>query len=584
MKGERRKDFLYNLLIRFPYSVLPFSVNNLKNMEISANKTLIDYFYHWEATTPEKVYLRQPFGDTFRDFTWHEAGRQARTIAAYLKSLNLPEKSNIALISKNCAEWIITDVAIMMAGHISVPLYPTLTDEQINQVLGHSGCKVAFIGKLDDWKGMKKGIPADVKCVSFPTYNPDPDHVQWESIMASHEPMQENFKANLNDLFTIIYTSGTTGNPKGVMMQYKAMASGIANTKHITKLELPNSRFFSYLPLCHIAERNIVEAASLTAGGTIYFAETLESFAKNLAVASPTHFLAVPRIWTKFQLGILGKMPQKKLDLFLKLPILSGIVKKKIRTGLGLNDAQVILTGAAPMPASLIVWFRKLGIHIQEAYGMTENLGAVCMMPKDNPKDGTVGKIYPGMEVKIDPTNGEILTRAEWNMVGYYKEPKMTAETIDSDGWIHTGDVGELDSDGYLKITGRVKEMYKTSKGEYVAPAQIEFGFADNNLIEQVCVVGQSLPQPIALVVLSDLGKATDKGAVTESLGTTLSGLNPRLKSYERVHRVVVMRDAWTVDNNKLTPTMKIKRNVVEKEFAPKFEPWYEEKDTIVWE
>lgn len=553
-------------------------------MEISADKTLLDYFYHWEATTPDKVYLRQPFGDTFRDFTWHEAGRQARSIATYLKSLNLPEKSNIALISKNCAEWIITDIAIMMSGHISVPLYPTLTDEQINQVLLHSGCKVAFIGKLDDWKGMKKGIPSDVKCISFPTYNPDPEHIQWESIMANHKPMQENFKANLEDLFTIIYTSGTTGNPKGVMMPYKAMAEGIYSTRHITKLNLPNARFFSYLPLCHIAERNIVEAVSLTTGGTIYFAESLDTFAKNLAVASPTHFLAVPRIWTKFQLGILSKIPQKKLDFFLKMPILSGIIKKKIRTGLGLNDAQLILTGAAPMPTSLIVWFRKLGIYIQEAYGMTENLGAVCMMPKEAPKDGTVGKIYPGMEVKIDPTNGEILTRSSWNMVGYYKEPQMTAETIDADGWLHTGDVGELDSEGYLKITGRVKEMYKTSKGEYVAPAQIEFGFADNNFIEQVCVVGQSLPQPIALVVLSELGKATEKDAVIESLSSTLSGLNPRLKSYERVHRIVVMREPWTVDNNKLTPTMKIKRNVVEKEFAPKFEPWYEEKDTIIWE
>lgn len=553
-------------------------------MEFSPNKSLVDYFYHWEATTPDKVYLRQPFGDSFRDFTWKEAGRQARTIAAYLKSLDLPEKSNIALISKNCAEWIISDIAIMIAGHISVPLYATLTDAQINQVLTHSGCKVAFIGKLDDWAGMKPGIPKDVKCISFPTYNPDPEHEQWESILAKYEPMKENFKANLDDLFTIIYTSGTTGNPKGVMMQYKAMATGIYSTREVAKLNMPDTRFFSYLPLCHIAERNIVEAASLTTGGTIYFAETLDTFAKNLAVASPTHFLAVPRIWTKFQLGILSKMSQKKLDLFLKLPILSGIVKKKIKKGLGLSDAKLILTGAAPMPANLIKWFRKLDINIQEAYGMTENLGAVCMMPLEKVKDGTVGKLYPKMEVKIAESNGEILTRSEWNMVGYYKEPQMTAETIDADGWIHTGDVGELDSEGYLKITGRVKEMYKTSKGEYVAPAQIEFGFADNNLIEQVCVVGQSLPQPIALVVLSDLGKSLDREVVTQSLASTLSELNPKLKSYERVQRVVVMRDPWTVDNNKLTPTMKIKRNVVEKEYADNFEPWYEKSETVIWD
>lgn len=553
-------------------------------MEFSPNKTLLDYFYHWEKTTPEKIYLKQPFGETFRDFTWKEAGRQARSMAAYLKSLNLPEKSNIGLVSKNCAEWIIADIAIMMAGHVSVPFYATLTDAQINQVLTHSGCEILFVGKLDDWEGMKKGIPVGVKCISFPTYNPDPDHVQWESIMARFEPMLENTKPKLDDLFTIIYTSGTTGNPKGVMMPYKAMAEGIYSTRFVAKLDMPNTRFFSYLPLCHIAERNIVEAASLTTGGTIYFAESLDTFAKNLAVAQPTHFLAVPRIWTKFQLGILAKMPEKKLNRLLSLPLIGTLVKNKIKKSLGLSKAVLVLTGAAPMPTSLIQWFRKLGIVIQEAYGMTENLGAVSMMPKDQIKDGTIGKIYPGMEVKIEASNGEICTRSAWNMIGYFKEPQMTAETIDADGWIHTGDVGELDADGFLKITGRVKEMYKTSKGEYVAPAQIEFGFADNNLIEQICVAGQSLPQPIALVVLSELGRTLDKDSVNVSLESTLKDLNPKLKSYERVHRIVVVKDAWTVDNNRLTPTMKIKRGVIEKDFAPNLEPWYEKDEVIIWE
>ena len=553
-------------------------------MEISPDKTLLEYFYHWEKTTPEKTFLRQPFGDDFRDFTWKETGRQVRSLAAYLQSLNLPAKSNIGLVSKNCAEWIITDLAIMLSGHISVPFYATLTAEQLNQVLVHSGCPVLFVGKLDDWKGMKSGIPSGVKCISFPTYNADPQHEQWEQILAKHEPLKSDFKPNLADLFTIIYTSGTTGNPKGVMLSYSAMSNGIYESRNFSKLYLKDTRFLSYLPLCHIAERNIVEAASLTTGGTVYFAETLESFAKNLAIAQPTHFLAVPRIWTKFQMGIFGKMSQKKLDLFLKIPILNNIVKKKIRKGLGLDSAEVILTGAAPMPASLIKWFRKLGIIIQEAYGMTENLGAVCMMPKDAIKDGFVGKLYPGMEVKITPENGEILTRSKWNMMGYYREPALTAETIDADNWLHTGDVGELDSENYLKITGRVKEMYKTSKGEYVAPAQIEFGFADNNFIEQICVVGDNLPQPIALIVLSDLGKSSDKQAIRESLEATLKALNPRLKPHEKVQKLVILREPWTVDNNKMTPTLKIKRNIIEKEFVAKLEKWYDKAEVVIWE
>lgn len=546
--------------------------------------TFVDNLYHWEKERPHQVYLRQPFGDSFRDYTWKEVGNQVRRVSAYLRSLNLPPQSNIGLVSKNCAEWIVADLAIMMTGHVSVPFYATLTADQLQQVLTHSGCSVLFVGKLDDWSGMKKGVSSAIKCISFPAYNPDPEHIQWNDILANHAPISDNPTPQPEELFSIIYTSGTTGNPKGVMVTHRAVSEAVGRTKHILRYDVANPRFFSYLPLCHIAERNIVEATSLGTGGTVYFAESLDTFAKNLAAASPTHFLAVPRIWTKFQLGILAKMPQKKLDMLLKIPILSGIVKKKIRQGLGLNEAQLVLTGAAPMPISLIRWFRRLGITIQEAYGMTENLGAVCMMPHDNPKDGSVGKIYPGMEVVIAEGTGEILTRSPWNMLGYYREPSLTADTIDSDGWIHTGDVGEVDEDGYLKITGRVKEMYKTSKGEYVAPSQIEFGFADNKMIEQICVVGQNLPQPIALVVLSEMAQKFDRDTINQSLNSTLSDLNPRLKTYERVQKIVIIKGTWTVDNNMLTPTMKTKRNVIEKNYAPMMEPWYENKESIIWE
>ncbi|RYU96551.1 AMP-binding protein [Emticicia agri] len=553
-------------------------------MKLSPDKTLLEYFYYREKNQPDNIYLRQPLGDTYKDFSWKEVGQQARKIATYLKSLNLPPKSNIALVSKNCAEWLIADFGILMSGHVSVPFYATLTAEQLNQVMVHSGCQVIFVGKLDEVENIEKGIPKDVTRISFPTYNPQPAHVQWEEIMAHHAPQAEDYLPKMDDLFSIIYTSGTTGNPKGVMLTFKAVASGVYSTREHAKLDYPNARFFSYLPLSHIAERNVIESGATIAGATVYFAETLESFAKNLATAKPTHFLAVPRIWTKFQLGILSKLPQNKLEFLLKIPVISSLIKTKIRKGLGLNNTAIILTAAAPMPIPLIEWFRKLGIVIQEAYGMTENLGAVSMMPREKIKDSTVGKVYPGMEIKLMPDTHEICTRSDWNMIGYYKEPQMTAETIDSEGWIHTGDVGELDEEGYLKITGRVKEMYKTSKGEYVAPAQIEVGFASNSFIEQICVAGNNLPQPIALVVLSDFARTTARQKVNESLEATLKGLNPTLKPYEKVQRIVILKDTWTVDNNKLTPTMKIKRGNIEKEFAAQLEPWYNKKETVVWE
>ncbi|WP_341225668.1 AMP-binding protein [uncultured Arcticibacterium sp.] len=553
-------------------------------MEISNKKTFLDYLYHWEKTKPKEVYLKQPFGDTYRDLTWAEAADQVRRMANFLKSQKLPEKSNIGLVSKNCAEWILTDLAIMMAGHISVPFYPTLTGDQINHVITHSGCQILFVGKIDKYQELKPGIPEGITCISFPAYNPDKAHLQWNDILKTNDPLEVNFYPDLDDIFTIIYTSGTTGNPKGVMMPYRSMSEGIYNTRHLTKLNIDACRFFSYLPLSHIAERNVVEAGSIFSGGTVYFAESLATFAENLRVASPTHFLAVPRIWTKFQLGILAKMPQKNLNVLLKIPVVKNIIKKKITAGLGLTDAVLILTGAAPMPITLIKWFRNLGITIQEVYGMSENLGAVCMMPIDNIKDGSVGKVFPKMEVKIDPDNGEILTRSPWNMYGYFKEPEMTDNTIDKEGFIHTGDVGELDAEGFLKITGRVKEMYKTSKGEYVAPAQIELGFADNEMIEQICVVGQLLPQPIALVNLSPIGLQESRESVTAALAKNLEELNPKLKSYEKIRKMVVLSEAWSEENNCLTPTLKIKRIVIENKFDNHFQAWYDHPNTIVWE
>jgi len=552
-------------------------------------KLLIEYFYDWEKNTPNNVFLRQPNEGKWIPYTWKQVGEEARRMATALKSMGFPAKSNIGIVSKNTAHWIISDLAIMLAGHISVPFYPTLQAPQLNEVLVHSGCKALFVGKLDDWNSMKDGIPSDVKVIKFPHVSggvpvSGNGFLEWNDVINAHTTLQENFVPELDDIATIIYTSGTTGTPKGVVHTFRTQIAPLHAAASIFKLA-PNSDgvFFSYLPLCHIAERAIVEGASLYSGGTVSFAETLDTFAANLADTQPTHFLAVPRIWTKFQLGILQKMSQSKLDTFLKIPILSGIVKKKIKKSLGLSRCRLILTGAAPMPASLIEWFGKLGINIQEAYGMTENGGCCTLMRADNKKSGTVGQAYPGIEMKIEPETGEVLMRGGCVMTGYYKEEEKTAEVL-KDGWLHTGDMGEIDNQGFLKITGRVKDAFKSAKGEYIVPAPIEFGFAKNNFVEQICVAGRGLPQPIALVVLSELGLKAAKSEVNASLQATLQEMNPKLVNYERVEKVIVVKEAWGVENNVLTPTLKVKRNVIEAKYGAAMEGWYNQPDMVIWE
>ena len=553
---------------------------------IKVFKTPVENFFHWENLTPENIYLSQPLGDENKQYSFKEVGNQARRMASALKAMNFPPQSHIGIVSKNCAHWIMSDLAIMMAGHISVPFYSTLVADQINQVLVHSECKVLFVGKLDSWKTMKDGIPPSVKCIAFPSFYdgcPASEMDGWDAIISGHEPLQENIEPKPDDLFTIIYTSGTTGVPKGVMLTNTSAVEALNYTQYEIQLHTENARFFSYLPLCHIAERNIVESASMATGGIVFFADTLESFQKNLQEAMPTHFLAVPRIWTKFQQGILSKMTQGKLDLLLKIPFIKAVIKGKIQKGLGLADAKVILTGAAPMPPSLLDWYKKLGITIREAYGMSENVGAHTMMPADAVKSGTVGKPYPKVETRIHPETGEIQMKAPWNTVGYYKEPILT-EALLQDGWLCTGDMGEVDSNGYLKITGRVKDMFKSAKGEYIVPSPIENMLAVNPIFEQVCVAGAGLPQPIVLIVLSDMGKNMERQALIESIDTTVKRVNPSFKNYEAIKQAIVVKGGWTVENNMLTPTMKIKRNVVEANYKNQMENWSELSESVIFE
>lgn len=541
----------------------------------------LEYFLHWEKNIPDQTFLRQPFGDTWKTRTWAEAGNEIRRVAGYLESLALPSKSHIAILSKNCSEWMMADLAIMMAGHVSIPLYATLSAEGVQYTLDHSESKAIFVGKLDDYETQKKGIPAEVTKISISTYGIS-DGVTWEEIIANQAPIKALAVLKPEDLLTIIYTSGTTGQSKGVM---HAMGSFDATIKMAhQEVGFPQrTRLFSYLPLSHIAERLGIEFMGLYMGDEFSFPESLESFPRNLADTQPGHFFAVPRIWAKFQEKILEKMPQKKLDLYFSIPIVSSIIKNIIKKKLGLANAKLCFSGAAPLSISILEWYDKLGITIYQVYGMTEDCVYAHFNRRNANKFGTVGKPIPGLKVKI-AEGEEIRVKHDYLMLGYYKEPEKTAAMFDEEGYLKTGDTGEIDGDGFLSIVGRVKDQFKTDKGKYISPTPIELGLSQNTDIEQVCVVGMGVPQPIALTVLSANGKAKSKEALIESLSNTINKVNEQLESHEQVEKAVIMKTDWTMENELLTPSMKLKRNAIEKIHLPNYPKWFHQEGKVVWE
>jgi long-subunit acyl-CoA synthetase (AMP-forming) len=552
------------------------------------SKNLLECVYYWEKNTPDRMYLTQPMGGgdaNIRTWSWKEAVDEARRMAAYLKSLDLPDRSHIALCSKNCAYWVIADLAIWMAGHVSIPVFPILTVDIVQHTLEHSESRLLFVGKLDPvWDEMKKGVPADLPMIAFPLA-PENDHTQWDEIITKHEPLAEPVERTQEETATIIYTSGSTGQPKGAMMSFSAMHKSARGICEYLKTRA-DDRMLSYLPLAHAFERFIVESTSLYAGFPLYFAESLDTFLQDLQRARPTLFISVPRLWLKFQLGVFQKVPPKKLNRLLKIPILSGIVKKKILTQLGLNHVRFAGSASAPIPKEIIEWYRNLGLELLEGYGMTENMAySHCTKPGEV-RPGYVGPPYPDVQQRISE-DGEILVKSPGIMTGYYKMPEKTAEEFTEDGFYKTGDMGEVDEKGRLKITGRLKELFKTSKGKYVAPVPIENLLANHPRVEACCVTGVGHPQPYGVVMLSeDSRRSLEQAgpAIESELAEHLSSINAVLPHHERLAFLVLVKDEWLPENGFLTPTMKLKRSRIEETYSPLADGWFAKNKPIVWQ
>lgn len=508
----------------------------------------------WNASRfPDRRFLDEPHAEAGNiRFTHGEVFNEAKAFASGLVALGIQPGDKVAIIGKNSAHWLIADYGCALAGAVSVPMYPTIDGETAQKILEHSESKVLVIGKLDDASVYIQHCPAGVQRVFIPYMQPDASGLTWEALKAKGRPDFEPISMDPEVLMTIIYTSGTTGMPKGVMHNFANFQAAFRMILEQFNF-LHQEVFISYLPLSHVAERMIISAAGVYLTGRIHFVQALDTFALNLEAAQPTVFMAVPRIWEKFGETINAKIPAA----FLR-QLLAPILRKK----LGLSRARLVLSGAAPIRASLLEDFSKMGIAIQEVYGMTENLGISTVNFRGKVKIGTVGQAFSGVEVFLGEGD-EVLVKGPTCTQGYYKEPEKTAELY-AGGALHTGDCGAIDSEGYLTITGRIKDIFKTSKGKYVAPAPIENRLMASEHMAQVCVVGWDLAQPVALAVFTEDARKLPEAEVLKATEDLLRQVNQALPSHEKMDKVFWVHEDWSVENGFLTPTLKIKRNVVE--------------------
>jgi len=544
--------------------------------------------WRWERERAQQIFLTQPTdGGAVRDYSWAQAVGEARRIAAFLQAQGYPPGACIAIMSKNCAHWIMADLAIWMAGYVSVPLYPTLTAASVRQVLEHSEARAIFAGKLDAWEPMLAGIPENLLRIAFPSSPPN-SYASWDDIVARTSPLGGQPVRPAGDLATIIYTSGTTGSPKGVthsfatlgwMGNLAAQANGVA----------AEDRVLSYLPLSHAAERSAVEMPAIRSGMHLYFSESLETFLTDLRRARPTIFISVPRLWVKFQQGVSSRLPERKLRRLLRIPVVGDIVRKKVLGQLGLDSVRMAGSGAAPLPEATMNWYRALGLELLEGYGMTEFFGLTHMCRPGQVRVGYVGQVMDGVECKLSEA-GEVLVRSPGNTLGYYKEPDMTRELFTDDGYIRTGDKGAIDERGRLRITGRLKELFKTAKGKFVAPAPIENRLAAHPDVEACCVTGGAYQgQPCALLMLSpDARRRAADPATREAMGRSLEthvdAVNAQLDDHEQLDFVTVVAEEWNIDNGFLTPTLKVKRNIIEDSYGPQLDAWYARRQPVIWQ
>ncbi|EJB8408058.1 AMP-binding protein [Vibrio parahaemolyticus] len=537
----------------------------------------------WAAERPNEVYLKQIINRQFVEFTYAEVADQALKLVSALRGLGIQPGDKVALVSKNCAEWFICDLAMMLGDYVSVPIFPTAGADTIEYCVTHSESKALIGGKLDDPAATQQVIDAIPELISIALpYDSAPQcQYQFKALIANAVPSEERPQHYDDKLMSLVYTSGTSGLPKGAMLTYGAFSWSVQQLINHIGIQA-NDRLFSYLPLAHITERVYIFGSSIMGGVPTAFPESLDTFIEDVKMHRPTLFISVPRLWTLFQQRIQDKLPQKKLNFLLKIPFVNSLIKKKLAEGLGLDQARVLGCGSAPVSPALLDWYHSVGLNITEAWGMTESFAySTINYPFRADKIGTVGNAGPGIELKI-ADDSEIMVRGKGLFSGYYKNDIATQESFDSDGWLHTGDIGAIDKDGYLTIQGRKKDTFKTAKGKFVSPVPIEKKLFEYSRVEMMCLIGLGLPGPILLVVPHDFPHF-DKERYARTTKKVIARMNQELASHEQIKGVLMIKEPWSIENGVLTPTLKIKRHVLEQKYHELGHNWPKD-ELVLWE
>ena len=603
--------------------------------------TIIGRFHERVRTHPEKVALRYKEGGRWRDITWRDYGDSVRKVGKGLHALGFKPGDKMSLLSGNRPEWHIADIGCLSFGGATAPVYATNSPEQVAYIVGHSDSKVACVEnteQLEKILKMRSELPNLTKVVVFEGYDGSADKelvLSWDDFLALANDVDDKIYDDTTgdikpeDLATFVYTSGTTGPPKAVMLSHANIWwTATHSEQHIPIGEADGARALSYLPLSHIAERMISHLLQIYYGTQTWFGGGVPTLIEDLQECKPTYFFAVPRVWEKFYAGVTskmaaadpddrkvkiakkaiaagrrvteleqeavkrgGKLTDAKIPLGLKLQhsVLDKLALSKVRAAFGLEECSLALSAAAPLAAELIWFFHSVGIKVCEGYGQSEDNGPTTWNPPDAILIGSVGSALPGLEVKI-AEDGEVLARGGNVMQGYYKNEKATTETVDSDGWLHSGDVGEFNEHGYLKITDRKKDLIITAGGKNIAPQEIENRLKFHGLISQVVVIGDRRPFLSALVTLDeekapefarehriegDMAAIAAHERTLKEIQGAVDELNSNLSKVEGVKKFRVLERDFLQEENEITPTLKVKRRTIGDLYADVIEEMY---------